>query len=80
MFLKSQEFFRDLYNKGSFIEKTTEQYYDEEAQQFLADRYIKGTCPNCQYDSAYGDQCENCGSTLSPIELINPSSTITGSK
>ena len=75
----SQEFFRTLHNKGEFIEKETEQYYDEEAKQFLADRYIKGTCPKCNYDGAYGDQCENCGSSLSPTELINPTSTLSGS-
>ena len=76
----SQEFFRTLYDKGEFIEKETEQYYDEEAKQFLADRYIKGTCPKCGHDAAYGDQCEKCGSSLSPTELINPSSTLTGSQ
>lgn len=74
----SQEFFRSLYNKGEFIEKTTEQYYDEKEQQFLADRYIIGTCPKCGYEEAYGDQCESCGSSLSPTELINPRSTISG--
>lgn len=72
----SQEFFRTLYDKGEFIEKESEQYYDPKAQQFLADRYIMGTCPKCDYDSAYGDQCENCGSSLSPTELINPKSTL----
>jgi methionyl-tRNA synthetase len=76
----SQEFFRTLYEKGVFEEKTTEQYFDEEANQFLADRYIKGTCPKCQYAEAYGDQCENCGSSLSPTDLINPVSTLSGSK
>ena len=75
----SQEFFRKLYDKGEFIEKETDQYYDEEAKQFLADRYIKGTCPKCSHDAAYGDQCENCGSSLSPTELINPQSTLSGS-
>ena len=75
----SQDFFRTLYKKGEFIKKETEQYFDEEANQFLADRYIKGTCPKCNYDAAYGDQCENCGSSLSPIELINPTSTLSGS-
>jgi len=76
----SQEFFRILLEKGEFEKKTTEQYYDASANQFLADRYIKGTCPKCSYDAAFGDQCENCGSTLSPTELINPVSTITGEK
>ena len=61
---------------GKFIEETTEQYFDEEFQQFLADRYIKGTCPSCNYDSAYGDQCEKCGSTLSPDQLIQPRSAL----
>ena len=75
----ASDFFRTLYDKGEFIEKTTMQYYDEEAGQFLADRYIVGTCPHCQNDRAYGDQCEKCGSTLSPIDLINPRSAITGS-
>ena len=72
------EFFRTLYDKGCFIEQTSEQYYDPEANQFLADRYIMGTCPHCQNDRAYGDQCEKCGTTLSPTELLNPKSTITG--
>ena len=67
-------------NKGEFVEKESEQYYDTEAKQFLADRYITGTCPKCDHDSAYGDQCENCGSSLSPTELINPKSTLSGSK
>ena len=71
-------FFRTLYDKGVFIEKTTEQFYDEEAGQFLADRYITGTCPYCGYEKAYGDQCERCGTSLSPTELINPRSTISG--
>ncbi len=74
----SQEFFTNLYEKGEFDEIESEQYFDEERSQFLADRYISGTCPNCSYEHAYGDQCENCGSTLSPIELINPKSTISG--
>jgi len=74
----ASEFFKELHDKGAFIEKTTEQYYDEENNQFLADRYISGTCPKCQFDGAYGDQCEKCGSTLSPSELINPKSTISG--
>lgn len=72
----SQDFFKTLHEKGAFIEKETEQYYDPIAKQFLADRYIKGTCPKCQHDGAYGDQCENCGSTLSPTELLNPQSTL----
>jgi len=76
----ASEFFRTLYNKGVFIEKTTEQVYDEEAGEFLADRYITGTCPHCGYEKAYGDQCERCGTSLSPTELINPRSTISGSK
>ncbi len=76
----SQEFFTNLYNKGVFEEKTTEQYFDKEANQFLADRYIKGTCPKCAYEEAYGDQCENCGSSLAPTELINPVSMLTQSK
>lgn len=74
----ASDFFKKLYEQGDFIEQTTEQYYDPEAQQFLADRYITGTCPKCQSDGAYGDQCEKCGSTLSPTELINPKSAITG--
>ncbi len=76
----SQEFFRTLYEKGVFEEKSTDQYYDAEAGQFLADRYIKGTCPKCGYPEAYGDQCENCGSSLSPTDLIDPVSALTGSK
>lgn len=74
----SQEFFLDLYNKGEFTEIESEQYFDEANQQFLADRYIKGTCPKCGHEEAYGDQCENCGSTLSPMELIQPKSTLSG--
>ncbi len=74
----SQEFFLNLYNKGEFIEKTSEQYYDEEFNQFLADRYITGTCPNCRSEGAYGDQCEKCGSSLSPTDLIHPVSTLSG--
>ncbi len=74
----SSDFFKTLYQKGEFIEKTSEQYFDEEAQQFLADRYITGTCPHCQNDAAYGDQCEKCGTSLSPLDLINPKSTISG--
>ena len=72
-------FFRKLYDEGKFIEKTSMQYYDEEAQTFLADRYIVGTCPKCGNDRAYGDQCEKCGSTLSPDELIDPHSAVSGS-
>jgi methionyl-tRNA synthetase len=74
------DFFKKLYDKGKFIEKTTEQYYDQEAKQFLADRYIVGTCPHCSHESAYGDQCENCGTSLNPTDLINPQSAISGSK
>jgi methionyl-tRNA synthetase len=72
----SQEFFTNLYNKGLFEEKESEQYYDETKQTFLADRYIVGTCPKCGNDKAYGDQCEKCGSSLSPEELINPKSAL----
>jgi methionyl-tRNA synthetase len=75
----ASEFFTNLYEKGMFKEETTEQYYDAEANQFLADRYITGTCPNCGNESAYGDQCEKCGSTLNPTDLINPKSTLSGS-
>lgn len=74
----SQEFFLNLYEKGEFVEKLSEQYYDEEFHQFLADRYITGTCPNCKSEGAYGDQCEKCGTSLSPTELINPVSTLSG--
>ncbi|MBR4841403.1 MAG: methionine--tRNA ligase [Paludibacteraceae bacterium] len=76
----ASDFFRTLYDKGEFIEKTCEQYYDEEAKQFLADRYIVGECPRCHAQGAYGDQCEKCGSTLSPEELINPVSKLSGAK
>jgi len=76
----ASEFFKTLLDKGKFTEKTTRQYYDPEASQFLADRYITGTCPRCNYNHAYGDQCENCGSSLSPTDLINPKSTISGSQ
>lgn len=76
----SQEIFTTMYNKGYFDEETSEQYYDEVAQQFLADRYIAGECPVCANPNAYGDQCERCGSTLSPTELKNPHSTLSGSK
>ena len=72
-------FFRKLYDEGKFIEKNSMQYYDTEAQTFLADRYIVGTCPRCGYERAYGDQCEKCGSTLSPDELVNPHSAVSGS-
>ncbi|MDR1499497.1 MAG: methionine--tRNA ligase [Tannerellaceae bacterium] len=75
----ASDFFRALYDKGVFIEKTSEQYYDEEAGQFLADRYITGACPHCGNERAYGDQCENCGTSLSPTDLIEPRSTISGS-
>ncbi len=74
----SQEIFLDIYNKGLLNEEVSEQYYDDEAKLFLADRYIVGTCPRCGNPNAYGDQCERCGSTLSPRELINPRSTLTG--
>ncbi|MFT7344121.1 MAG: methionyl-tRNA synthetase [Lentimonas sp.] len=74
----SQEFFKELHKKGKFIEETSEQYYDEEYNQFLADRYISGDCPKCQNPGAYGDQCEKCGADLSPNELINPKSTLSG--
>ncbi len=72
--------FKTIHDKNGFIEKTTEQYYDPEARQFLADRYITGTCPHCGYEKAYGDQCEKCGTSLSATELINPKSTISGAK
>ena len=75
----SQDFFRSLYQQGEFVEEESEQYYDEEAGKFLADRYIKGTCPKCGNPDAFGDQCEKCGSSLSPLDLINPVSTISGS-
>ena len=76
----SQEFFKTIYDKDGFIEETSEQYYDEVAEQFLADRYIVGTCPVCANPNAYGDQCERCGTALSPLELKNPHSTLSGSK
>lgn len=76
----ASDFFLELHNKGEFIEKTSEQYYDEEAQMFLADRYIMGECPHCGNQNAYGDQCESCGTSLSPTDLKNPRSTISGSK
>ena len=76
----ASEFFRKLYDKGEFIEKTSMQYYDEEAKTFLADRYITGECPHCHAEGAYGDQCEKCGTSLSPTDLINPKSAISGSQ
>jgi methionyl-tRNA synthetase len=76
----ASDFFKKLHGGGKFIEKVSEQYYDEEAGQFLADRYITGVCPRCGNEKAYGDQCERCGSTLSPTELVNPRSNISGSK
>ncbi len=75
----ASDFFKTLYDKGEFIEKESEQYYDEEAKQFLADRYITGECPHCHAEGAYGDQCEKCGTSLSPLDLINPKSAISGS-
>lgn len=76
----ASDFFKILLEEGKLQEQESEQYYDEEAHQFLADRYIKGECPHCHYDGAYGDQCEHCGTALSPLELINPTSTLSGSK
>ncbi len=76
----ASDFFKTLYDKGDFIENTSKQYYDEEAKTFLADRYITGECPHCHAQGAYGDQCEKCGTALSPTELINPQSAISGSK
>ena len=76
----ASDFFKKLYDKGEFIEQTSEQYYDEEAGQVLADRYITGKCPHCGNERAYGDQCESCGTSLSPTDLINPQSAISGSK
>ena len=75
----ASDFFRTLYDKGEFSEQESEQYYDKEAGQFLADRYITGTCPHCSNENAYGDQCEKCGTSLSPNDLINPKSTLSGS-
>lgn len=75
----ASDFFKKLYEDGKFIEEVTEQLYDQEAEQFLADRFVTGTCPRCQFEAAYGDQCENCGSSLNATDLINPKSTITGS-
>lgn len=76
----ASDFFKKLLKEGKLQEQESEQYYDEEAHQFLADRYIKGECPHCHHDGAYGDQCEHCGTALSPLELINPTSTLSGSK
>lgn len=76
----ASDFFKKLLEEGKLQEQESEQYYDEEAHQFLADRYIKGECPHCHYAGAYGDQCEHCGTALSPLELINPTSTLSGSK
>ena len=76
----ASNFFRKLYDDGKLVEQESEQYYDPEAKQFLADRYIMGTCPHCGNENAYGDQCERCGSDLSPMELINPHSTISGAE
>lgn len=76
----ASDFFKTLHDKGEFIEQTSEQYYDEEAKQFLADRYITGECPHCHNENAYGDQCENCGTSLSATDLINPKSAISGSQ
>jgi methionyl-tRNA synthetase len=76
----ASEFFKTLYDKGVFVEEVTEQYFDEKANQFLADRYIVGTCPKCSNENAYGDQCEKCGSSLNATDLINPKSTLSGEK
>ena len=76
----ASDFFKKLYEKGEFVEKTSEQYYDEEAKTFLADRYITGECPHCHAEGAYGDQCEACGTSLNPTDLINPKSVISGGK
>lgn len=75
----ASDFFKKLYDNGKFIEQSSEQYYDEEAQQFLADRYITGECPHCHNENAYGDQCEQCGTSLNATDLINPKSTLSGS-
>ncbi|MBE9469106.1 MAG: methionine--tRNA ligase [Bacteroidetes bacterium] len=74
----ASEFFKNLYDKGEFIEKTTKQFYDQKENQFLADRYITGTCPHCGYEEAYGDQCEKCGTSLNATDLINPKSALSG--
>lgn len=76
----ASDFFKKLYEEGKLLEQESEQYYDEEVHQFLADRYITGECPHCHHEGAYGDQCEHCGSDLSPMELINPKSAVSGSK
>lgn len=76
----ASEFFTELYKKGEFVEMESEQYYDEEAKQFLADRYLVGTCPHCGYEKAYGDQCEKCGTSLNGADLINPRSALSGAK
>ena len=76
----ASEFFKILYDKGKFIEETSEQLYDEQAGQFLADRFVIGTCPKCGNEEAYGDQCERCGTSLNATDLINPKSTLTGTK
>ena len=76
----ASNFFKTLYEKGEFIEKTSEQYYDPEAKQFLADRYITGTCPHCKSEGAYGDQCEACGTSLNATDLIAPKSMISGAQ
>ncbi len=76
----ASRFFKTMHDKGLFLEKESAQYFDEENQQFLADRYITGTCPHCNYERAYGDQCENCGTSLSPTDLINPKSVLSGNK
>ena len=76
----ASEFFKKLYDDGKFVEEVTEQLYDEEAHQFLADRFVIGTCPKCSYEESYGDQCENCGTSHNATDLINPKSAISGSK
>lgn len=76
----ASDFFKKLYEKGEFIELETEQFFDEQANQFLADRYIIGTCPHCGFEKAYGDQCEKCGTSLNPLELVNPISALTNTK
>lgn len=76
----ASEFFKKLHQSGKFIEETTAQFFDEQAQQFLADRFIVGTCPKCHHEEAYGDQCEKCGTSLNATDLVNPKSTITGNK